>query len=121
VWQPSVSSGKSRQGVNPSTFRVHWDIGDSGDKWFVHCEIAIRETPIGEKQLSAIGETEKSTVAQEPVVSWMGVKAHREIGDSVVKSFGVFRLAKPGTPIRNKTGVTSQRSHGAELIAGANT
>jgi hypothetical protein len=57
---------------------------------------------------------------REPVVSWTEVKAHREIGDSVVKSFGTFRLAKPRTPIREKAGVTSQRSHGVEPIAGAN-
>jgi hypothetical protein len=27
------------QGVNPSAFGVHRDIGDPGDKWFVHFEI----------------------------------------------------------------------------------
>jgi hypothetical protein len=44
---------KSRQGVNPSVFGVHRDIGDLSDKWFVHLEIAIRETPISGGQLSA--------------------------------------------------------------------
>jgi hypothetical protein len=45
--------GKSRQGVNPSTFGVHRDIGDPSDKWFVHFEITIRETPISGGQPSA--------------------------------------------------------------------
>jgi hypothetical protein len=42
----SVIEKKYRQGVNLSAFGVHRDIGDLGDKWFVHFEIAIRETPI---------------------------------------------------------------------------
>jgi hypothetical protein len=46
---------------------------------------------------------------------------NREIGDSAVKSFGTFRFAKPRTSIREKAGVTSQRSHDVELIAGATT
>jgi hypothetical protein len=49
-----------------------------------------------------------------------GVHRNREIGDSAVKSFGTFRFAKPRTPIRERAGVTSQRSHGVEPIAGAN-
>jgi hypothetical protein len=36
---------------------------------------------------------------------------NREIGDSAVKHFGTFRFAKPRTSIREKAGVTSQRSH----------
>jgi hypothetical protein len=52
AWQPSTPSGKSQQGVNPSVFGVHRDIGDPGDKWLVHFEIAICETPISGGQLS---------------------------------------------------------------------
>jgi hypothetical protein len=45
--------GKVPTGKHPSEFGVHRDIGDPGDKWFVHFEIAIRETPISGGQLSA--------------------------------------------------------------------
>jgi hypothetical protein len=44
---------KSRQGVNPSVFGVHRDIGYPSDKWFSHFGIAKHETPISGGQLSA--------------------------------------------------------------------
>jgi hypothetical protein len=47
-----------------------------------------------------------------------GESPHREIGDSVDKRFGAFRLANLRTPIRDKAVVTNQRSYGAKPIAG---
>jgi hypothetical protein len=40
---------------------VHREIGDPGDKGFVHCEIVISETPISGEQLSA--QQRRRTVA----------------------------------------------------------
>jgi hypothetical protein len=60
AWQLSMSSGKSRQGSIHRCL-VHRDIGDPGDKLFVHFGIAKRDTPMSGSQLSS--QQRKRTVS----------------------------------------------------------
>jgi len=100
---------------------IHRKIRNRGEKEFMRCETLNPETSMS----GLITVTRWRSHGPRHNRGVKAKKTHRkirirEIGDSVVKSFGTFRFVKPRTLIREKAGVTIQWSHGVEPIERAN-